>query len=195
MKKLTVLAVLLLAMTASGIAFAEGITGEYDSQDNGVSTDVSGYSTVIITKGTSDISEENVVYINQADSAFDGTVQFLLKGESPDDGKYKITVGGNPNADTASKVFAIGVGTAAGDVPMDKKAYIAAEGTGFIANNVKLNEFKSILVKTGGKVMQMNICDVLDTIITGEGVVNIGVQLNGLTDENAEMYLRPAELK
>ncbi|MDD6763011.1 MAG: hypothetical protein PUD92_05185, partial [Clostridiales bacterium] len=68
MKKLTVLAALLLAVSAGTTAFAET---EYDPNEHSVkNTAQTGYQTVLITEGgkNDQVTADNIVYVDQAEA-------------------------------------------------------------------------------------------------------------------------------
>lgn len=196
MKKIPVLTAVVLVVSICSTAMAADIGGKYNPEENSVSTDkADGYSTVIITKGTEEFNKDNIVYFSKADSTLSGIAKFLLQGESLPTGKYRITVGGNENGDVSSKVFAIGVGEEAGDLKLDRVAYVAGEGSGFATKDaVKLNDYKSVLVKTEKGVSAVDISELTDMVLTGDSDVMLGLQIDGLTDENASVYLRPSVL-
>ena len=105
MRFLTVAASFLAVMAMNVSVFAEG---EYPAEYTGgthdsASLDAKGYSTVLITKAS---DEDDIVYIDQSDDAFSGSMTFLLK-EDPDVGRYIVRLGSENGAKTT--YFYVGV--------------------------------------------------------------------------------------
>ena len=107
----TAMTVLSLSVTALADATAT------DAGRNEAATTVTGagnYSTVLITD-----SSDNIVYMNQADSSFKASTDFLLKA-NPSYGKYNVRLGGE-NVEPEDIYFYVGVDAPKeGDVTMKR---------------------------------------------------------------------------
>ena len=91
MKRQTILCTIPIIMAVQSVAFADFTDPAWYTGDtrNKVEVGTSGICTVLITKE----SENNkIVYVNQADDVFDGSIPFLLK-ENPEIGKYTVGLG------------------------------------------------------------------------------------------------------
>ena len=201
MKKLTVLAALLLAVSAGGTAFAQT---EYDPATKSVkTTDQSSYKTVLITAGdeTTPVTNNNIVYVAQAaDTGFEAATNFLLKHNSSDgtgvaDGVYTIRFGGGTEAHEPAE-FAVGVGIDDYDTTLtnlDKEpdpngkyswSFVTSE------EGVSFSKGGIILVKLGDDVMAY---PTNNGIIYGDVNVVFGVQIDEVPAEveNVAVYFRP----
>ena len=114
MKKIAAFTMAIAVLSLSVTAFAD--VAATDSGKEAAVTTVTGaeeYSVVLITD-----CKDKVVYANQADTSFDGSVDFLLK-ENPAYGKYTVQLGGE-NVDLAKTYFYVGVEPKQGDVTMKR---------------------------------------------------------------------------
>lgn len=203
MKKLTVLAALLFAVSAGTTAFAGT---EYDPQEKSVSnTDQSKYQTVLITEGSESapVTGNTIVYADQAvaNNYFQAATKFLLKYNSADgtsvkDGLYTIRFGGI-NGQTTTAEFAVGVGIGGYDIPLEVKGepVQAANGKyshGFVtpARGVDFSNGGIILVKVNDRVMAYPANNGLT--LTGQVNAMFGVQIDEVdAGQTIEVYFRP----
>lgn len=182
MKKTLVCTAVLAAMLS---LTATSYAATYESGDaNKVTTTAAdGQKAVIIIKGDASTvpTDENIVYVNQANSTFSGTTDFLIKA-SPTEGEYTVMYGGG-NGGKTTETFYIGVGAFSGDAAMDK---IEGEvGYTMVGENnynigytatVDLSSCKSIIIKkSDGTYMGCEI----PTGLEGGGSAKIGIQING----------------
>ena len=117
MKKLAAIAALATVLAVSVTAFADASVAYTGGTENtAMVAGVDGYSTVLITD-----SNDNIVYVNQEDSAFSGIKNFLMKNsDSPPVGKY-TAIFGSSSGNYATKTFYVGVNSGgAKDVPMTR---------------------------------------------------------------------------
>ena len=205
MKKLTVLAALLLAVSAGTTSFAD--TG-YDPNGKSVyNTDQSKYQTVLITEGSASdtVTDDKIVYADQvdADNNFEAATRFFLKYNSDNstsikDGVYTIRFGGS-SVTTTEAEFAVGVGISGYDTPLEALANGAVETEqgvyklGFVTKDggVQLTRDATILVKIGDTVMAYPIDNQIH--ITGNVTAILGVQLDDVPAEQKDsvnVYLR-----
>lgn len=115
MKKIAafVMAITVLSISVTAFADAAATDAGRDEATTTV-TGASDYSTVFITD-----SSDNIVYVNQADSSFSASTDFLLK-ENPDYGKYTVKLG-NASGETTSTYFYVGIDAPKqGDVTMKR---------------------------------------------------------------------------
>ncbi|MGN0163948.1 MAG: hypothetical protein ACI4EA_10300 [Candidatus Ornithomonoglobus sp.] len=199
MKKITVLAALLLAVSASTTVFAQT---EYDPQEQSVhNSDQSSYQTVLITEGDgTEVTADKIVYLGQAaaNNSFQAAMNFLLKynsddGKSVKDGLYTIRFGGS-NGQFKTARFAVGVGIEGYDTEL---TMLDAEKSGdnynvsFItaAEGVVLDSNAIILVKTADAVMAYPVDN--NITLSGGSRVILGVQINDVPDpQQVKVYLR-----
>ena len=197
MKKLTVLAALLLAVSAGTTAFAKT---EYDPSKGSVKIDDPGtYKTVLITKNDG-TNPENIVYVNQAETSFSAATDFLLKynsvdGKRVEDGLYTIRLGGSDGQINTAE-FVVGVGIEGYDTELanlDKEpdpngkyswSFVTPE------KGVSFSKGGIILVKLGDDVMAY---PTNNGIIYGDVNVVFGVQIDEVPAEveNVAVYFRP----
>lgn len=200
MKKLTVLAALLFAVSAGTTAFAGT---EYDPQEKSVSnTDQDKYQTVLITEGSeSEITADKIVYADQAAEGanFQAATKFILKRNSEDgtsvkDGLYTIRFGSS-NGQTTTAHFAVGVGIEGYDTKLNVEGDpVESNGKyshGFVtpAGGVKLTNDAIILVKIGNDVMAYPVSNTVN--LSGGVTAVFGVQIDDVPAETSvEVYLR-----
>lgn len=191
MKKTIVLAALLAAMSAGTTSFA---ATEYDSTQKSVSnTEQSSYKTVLISKGNKDdaVTDENIVYVNQADNTFDAATSFLLKS-GVTDGVYTLRFGGS-TGECVPKEFAIGVGIEGYDTKLNEKGkVINSNGKysyGFVTSDsgVSLTNNAIILVKIDGDVLAYPMSN--NVTLTGGANVKLGVQIDDIENENTDVQV------
>lgn len=200
MKKLTVLAALLFAVSAGTTAFAGT---EYDPQEKSVSnTDQDKYQTVLITEGSeSEITADKIVYADQAAEGtnFQTATKFILKRNSEDgtsvkDGLYTIRFGSS-NGQTTTARFAVGVGIEGYDTKLNVEGDpVESNGKyshGFVtpAGGVELTNDAIILVKIGNDVMAYPVSNTVN--LSGGVTAVFGVQIDDVPAETSvEVYLR-----
>ncbi|MGN0180918.1 MAG: hypothetical protein ACI4DP_00655 [Candidatus Ornithomonoglobus sp.] len=183
-----------MALSVSITSFAEST---YNVKDNYVtSDDASGMKTVIITKGEStseSVEDSDIYYVGQAAAGdtFTGAAdKFLLKAGAPA-GAYTVTFGGSGTT-PVSKVFYIGVSTAANDILLDR---ITTEGgetsnedgtknVGYLASNVT-GSFRGVIIKVGSDYYGVSLNAENMTLANA----SIGIQINGVGDEYPEVWL------
>lgn len=184
-KTLVCMAVICAMMSAATASYA----ASYNTQENKVtSTAASDKKAVIIVKGaeTTAPADEDIVYVNQADSTFGAKTEFLIKS-SPTEGEYTVMYGGGTGGKT-TETFYIGVGDLAGDTPMDfvgSSTFTGADGKttysmGYTAT-VNVADYKSVIIKKSDNTyMGCNI----PTTLEGDGTVKIGIQINGAASDS-----------
>lgn len=191
MKKLTVLAALLLAVSAGTKAFA---STEYDTSKNSVTnSEQSNYQTMLITKGDgTTVTADTIVYVDQTATSFDGAMGFLLR-QNPADDVYTIKFGGSGNFTTAQ--FAIGVGIKGYDTELEVKgAPVESNGKyshGFVIpeGGVDFSNGGIILVKVDDSVMAYPTDNGLT--FSGEGSAMFGVQIDEVEEnQTIKVYFR-----
>lgn len=178
-KTLVCMAVLCAMMSAATASYA----ASYNTQENKVtSTAASDNKAVIIVKGDESTvpADDNIVYVNQTNTSFGATADFLIKS-SPAEGLYTVMYGGTGSKTT--ETFYIGVGDLAGDTQMELVGSSAFTGTdgkttysmGYTAT-VNVADYKSVIIKKSDNTyMGCNI----PTALEGDGTVKIGIQING----------------
>lgn len=209
MKRLAVFAVLLLMMCMGGTAYAEP---EYSTIYVPASDSVSNinqvnYQTVIIKD-----DRDNIVYVNQAASGerFSHAAGFLLmynSGNSTNEGKYTITLGGKDgNTKTANFVIGVGENTAGAMIDSDMDVELRSMGVNTVTDSegntyynmgfatseegVEVRNGFTILVKIEDTVMEYP--EENYTAVTS-GTVKLGMQINKLNEaqkNSIKVYLR-----
>lgn len=188
MKKLTVLSVLLLAVSAATTALAQT---EYYPEDNSVTNKEQGrYQTVLVTA-----EDGTIVYVDQASSKLDGAKKFLLK-DNLNNGLYTIKFGGSGVTATTAK-FAVGVGITGYDTTLEVKGEPVADANGkyshgFVtpAGGVDFSNGGIILVKIGDDVMAYPANNGLT--LSGQTQAMFGVQIDDVPgNTSVEVYFRP----
>ena len=192
MKKLITCLALALSVSAGATVFA----ADYSSSDNSVAEPrAAGYKTVLITKGDSfpaTLTDDDIVYADQAATPFDAAASFMLKGETSEAGTYLITFGNDAGTST-SMTFTVSnedttpadvVFTAAGSAELQEEA----DGTvlykkGFSATLDNFEEYKTIKISNGTATGKLRIADYYDTPeTTGSGSYIIGIQIYNIPD-------------
>lgn len=191
MKKLISMVVAAMMLTISAHAATT-----YDVENKSVTTDdMSTYKTVLISKGeAAPTKSDEIVYVNQADtdSTFAAGTEFLLK-ENVAEGLYTVRFGGNS---TASSTFYVGLAESEGDVSMTAVGGIeeVTGGYGIGYTITAPGAYKSLLIKTGDTIIGC----ALNTVITTDGDVTYGVQINAETAAELEainaVYLSTREI-
>jgi hypothetical protein len=214
MKKIVGIAALLAVMTVSASAFADGeaastvIPAHYTgSSSDSVDVDADGYSTVLITKDAND----SIVYIDQASSAFSGSMNFLLKSINPstDAGRYTVLLGSG-SGDPKETYFYVGVDSnGATDVYMDRLQNERTEDEGLTYDigyfaDVAIADVSSFSsLKVGYRNSGSTVYAGLPfnqgsyTEISGEGNVHLYFQLNDVPADKKDdiaVYLSTATL-
>ena len=212
MKRLAALAAILAMAAVQSVALADSdftypaeyTGGSSDSAKVGAD-DVAGYSTVLITK---DEPDGEIVYVNQADSAYSGAQNFLLKS-NPAVGKYKVLLGsGSNNASPKETYFYVGVDSdEEGDLAMNRlrnEESGAGTGTYNIAYYAmvpagNLNSYNSLKVgyKEGNSSPVYGGFDLSEgtwvpTYYTGNGNIYVIFQLNDVPNtikDSVAVYL------
>lgn len=180
--------VFMAAAAATLFTFVTSYAATYDSSDRYVTSDIaSGKSTVLIIKGNTEPTDDSIVYINQSDSTFDAQTEFFLKNDAGE-GMYTVSFGdatGNP----VREIFYIGVENAqySGDVLMsliegDSGYYEDGDvyNIGYKAT-VSIGTYRSVIIKkSNGSYMGCS----LPTVLSGTGIAEIGIQINGVSSLN-----------
>lgn len=184
-KTLTCITALAAMLSAAATSYA----ATYDSNQNQVTTTapVNKEAVIIIAGEASDTpTESNIVYLNQADTSFSGSVDFLIKS-SPADGVYTIMFGGDDGV--SSETFRIGMNEKAGDVVMtaiegENGVAAVTDDQGKTTYNIgytataKLGNYNSIIIKTAdGTYMG---CSLPTPNMEGDGATTLGIQINGV---------------
>lgn len=177
---------LICTMTLAAMLFsaATSYAATYDSEGDKVTTaSAANKKAVIIVKGGTDTvpTGDNIVYVNQANSAFDATTEFLIKNSDADmDGLYTVMLGGD-NAVPVKEIFRIGMSEDAGDLRMtliegDTGFSTNADGSknyGYKATAESGTAYQSVIVKCNGSYLGKSIPN-----MTNDG--EVGIQINGV---------------
>lgn len=176
-----------MALTSAVLSGATAMAnGDYSSADNSVTITDAHSTTVIITKKTDTVTDDDIVYVGQNDNGFSAATSFLLK-ESPAVGFYTITLG-NQSGAAKSADFVIG---SASDVFTSKKVLtelpdsevVNEDNTvtkSFVADEaVAFSDIKTIVVTSDGKSVYSSVNAA--TELAGDGSAKIGVRISGLT--------------
>lgn len=184
------------ALAAAATASATSYAATYDAANQTVSATVpENKKTVVIMQGDettlpTEANESKIVYMDEAETAFSSSVNFLIK-ENPAEGQYTIMLGGDGAIEY--QTFYVGMNSAAGDEPLEaavNEKVIGADGketynVGY-TGAVPLKTYKSVIIKTQkGDYMGF---DVDMTSLEGSGTANVGIQINGVesvTGDNA----------
>ena len=195
MKRTAALAVFAIVLSMGVTAFADSPLVAYTGGEENAATvtGTDGYCTVLIQNSNADI-----VYVNQADSAFSGVMNFFLQS-APETGTYTARFGGSGSVITKS--FYIGVGAQkTNDVPMTRLSsiqnvedntyssgfYTTLKGTDYNSlNSIKvgyMNEQATTVyggfdLKSGGYPT---------TQFSGEGSLTLLFELDDITDKELE---------
>ena len=191
MRKLAMILAASMVMSTGMAALAADPEYIRDGNKVDVNADISNYSTVLITKGIEPFSGDNsdIVYANQADSAFTASL-FMLKAGA-DDGDYRILLG-NADGESTSMTFNISSEEPSPDaVEMDPLDSESGEpgfiNYAFTKEAVKLGQYDGIKIvvkdennveKTGG----FRLDDILKTHLSQDASVNFGLQINNVPE-------------
>ena len=198
MKKLVLGIICSMALMCSATAFAS--EAAYDADAKSVSTDanVSKYRTVIITKNVENVSDADIVYVNQANRGFDAGMDFMFS-QDVEAGEYKLTLGGSDDLNVIP--FTIGAETKVEDEAMRYIGSLEKDGAysvGFVAEEMILSGYNSIKVMVTedgeNKVLGYSLADLLGVSVNGEGAVSFGLQIDGVpsgchTEDVISVYL------
>ncbi|MBQ7574200.1 MAG: hypothetical protein IJT23_08070 [Clostridia bacterium] len=192
-KKVIACVALALSVQAGVTAFA----AEYNSIDNSVSeSQALGYKTVIITKGETfpaTLTDADIVYADQAASAFDAAASFMLKGETVDDGTYLITLG-NAQGVPKSITFTVSNKESAiddvGFTPVGLELQEETDGTklykkGFIATVDDIKNYNIIKISNGTQTGILNTDNYFGAVLKDEEAGNyiVGIQIYNIPEE------------
>lgn len=185
----------MLSISAAAFAAEDGTSDIYNKTNYSVSdADAAVYKTVLIQD-----SENIPVYINQATgSSFGNAAEFFLK-ENPDKGMYTVKYG-NEHGYIESKTFVVGVDPANAETKMnpieDGGIDINEDGSynvGFLASVSAEMHYRSVILKQNSDGMCMGYDIPFDSVVSGEGGVNVGIQINNIPKEiydgGIEVYL------
>lgn len=188
-KKYLVICTVFLIAAMSTTAFA----GTYDTEENNVNLNGTGYKTVLITNNNTD----EIVYVNQAADSFEASANFLLK-ENPTAGFYTLMLGGTDDI-LIEKFFIGSVDDATkeenGAIELTKKfdAVKETDGTYTLAFATEsaedLTGIRSIILKIDEKCLVKE----MTTTVMGEAL--FGVKITGVSDTDIDkatsVYLSP----
>lgn len=191
-------------MAATAMLFAtvkSYAAGSYDTTDNVATfSDAAGKRTVLIYKGNVNDSatSENIVYVDQASNTFEASTQFLLKNTKAngiEDGIYTVKFGSIDGTAATASTFYIGMINTGSDVELQmitgQDGYYEVGGKyniGYTATVDISKGYQSIIIKkTDGLYMGCTI----PSILTGTGLANIGLQINGVNGTLDEGMLIP----
>lgn len=196
--KISAMCIAAAAMLSIGTAAlaADGAAEDiYNKTDYSVSDpNAAEYKTVLIAD-----PNDVPVYIDQASgSCFGETAEFFLK-ESPDRGTYTVRYG-TEDGYIESKTFIVGVDPANAETKMDpiqeggiNKNEDGTLNVGFTASVSAEIQYRSVILKQGSNGMCMGYDIAFDSIISGEGNVLVGIQINNIPKEiydgGIEVYL------
>ena len=204
MKKIAAFAVLVAISAISVTAFADASVAYTGGAENTATvTGISGYSTVLITD-----SENNIVYVNEEDSAFSTIQNFLIKNsDSIPIGEYTAKFGSGSGAPITT-TFYVGVNSeGSGDVPMTRLSSNPEENkntysTGFF-RTVSANEYGNYnSLKVGCKNGDSTVWGSIalkengfpETITTGEGGLTLIFELRDIEPDDrysVSVFLSP----
>lgn len=164
-------------------------SNSYDPSNNKLtSTDAAQKSTVLIYKGETVSTSDDIVYVDQSTTAFDASTTFLLKA-NPDGGLYTVKFGGDGETTATSSTFYIGMQEASGDVELTKidgvDGYAEVDGKFNIGfkGNVTIADYKSVIIKkSNGTYLG---CDMPIESLSGDGSIEVGIQINGVESQDA----------
>lgn len=117
-------AIFAAALISSATAFADSTAVYTGSETNEAEVTTADYSTILISKVDDDadpsdpVDASNVVYVNQAERTFEGTLDFLITAD-PLYGKYKVQFG-SPQGDKETTYFYIGIDPTDPDTAMTR---------------------------------------------------------------------------
>lgn len=179
MKKIIACISLVCAMSAGVTAMAATTaTPSGNSSDNSVTvSDATAYKTVLITeKGNAD----NIVYVDQNDSGFGTSTNFLLKNDAGY-GEYTVKMGGDEStsfdftiAPAAENVAATAEGIKLVSKATDKDDY----GFKFDNQNMSGIKYLQFTAKKGAETKTSLVT--LDSTFTGESTVDLAVKVTGV---------------
>ena len=209
MKKLAAFAALATVLAVSVTAFADAsadasVAYTGGAENTATVTGINGYSTVLITD-----SENNIVYVNEEDSAFSGIKNFLMKNSGSQlVGQYTARFGsGSGNYET--KTFYVGVkSTDESDVPMTR---LSSNLEDEVNNTYSTGFFRTVSAKEYGDYNSLKVGykngsqDVWggfalkgngfpETITTGEGDLALVFELNEIEEKqiaSVSVFLSP----
>ncbi len=209
-KKLTACVVLFAAMLTQFTAFADGIdyTDGYSNNNLTIDTDA---KTVLIYRVQDDIeksvelTDDEIVYVNQSNSGFDAATAFMLKA-NPSAGLYKVLLG-NDGATTKGYLkidMSLPMETAETEEYIEE--YTDGDGNavykkGFLKTITadECSEYTTIKLVNGDSVMTWSLTDGQpSTVTSGDGDVLMGVQMYNIPDEDTakalKIYLSKGEI-
>lgn len=167
----------MLAAAPAALA-SEGVT--YDLGKKSVTVDGQDQKKIVLITN----SDNDIVYVNQADSTFQATDEFLLKNDVTE-GTYTIKLGAD-SGEAVTIPFTIGMSEASGDVkltmPTEGGEATNSDGKtkniGYTANNVS-GTYKSVIIQKNGDDKYYGIT--LGTVMTLDNAA-VGIQINGVSD-------------
>lgn len=188
-KKIMGLFVIVTAISASLTTYA----ATYDVGNFASSDLAEGKETVLIKRGesTADVTNDSIVYINQAATTFDAQTQFMLKSSAKtQEGLYTVMLGSSTGS-VVYDTFYIGMSNTVGDEPMTA---ISEENGGIAeiedADGIKTynigytatvsGSFRSVIIKAVVDDEDVYMGRNLETNISGDGSVTLGIQINGV---------------
>lgn len=191
MKRFAVIAAFAAVLSVGVTALADTPSMEYTGWGNNKATTTGAgeYSTVLIKN-----SIGNIVYINQAESSFDGSVNFMMKA-NPVCGNYTVKFG-NKNGDNTSTAFSVGVvADKDNDVPMMRLSSMEKDGknsAGFytIVSGTDYSKFKSLKVgyNNGSETIYggFDLKDGNDTVFSEESDLILIFELDEIEDNELD---------
>lgn len=190
MKKAAIFLTTVLALTSCSAAIAAD-TSVYDSTDYSVTVgdDISAYTTVLITNDSTD----DIVYVCQAESTFEASMDFLLK-TNPAAGNYTVKLGRADMRSAKTMSFTVDAAEFTKTQTQMTKRVSEDMGNGkyrmsFNLNAVNLSGYNVITVKIGNVLGGYDLSDVFPNM---SGDVNLGLQINNIPSEYKdiiEVYL------
>lgn len=144
-------------------------------------------NTIIIKKDNESgtLTDEDIVYIDEADAGFSGTLTFLLKSNPPE-GKYQIIFGGDDGT-TSTKNFYIGMNKDAKDEIMTKslaKEDEQSNSVRYLCSVSGEREFKTVIMKMNNKNYAFTLNQPWSISAT-QGSVMFGVEIVADSAEEA----------
>lgn len=170
-------------ISASTAALA---SSEYDTANNKITVDGTGYNTAIVAKNTGQaMTAADVVYIGESKDGFGTAAEFLFK-ENPAYGFYTIMLGSSDGTTKSAKFFIGETTLFTSSITKSLESldgYEVNNGDGtykkaYVAKDVDLAAAKSVVIEYGGKTM----CQDISTSFGG-GTANIAIELTDVPEE------------
>ena len=182
MKKIIACISLVFAMSAGVTALADV---EYDKDTNSVTPIGEGYKTVLIEKDATADAPKETVFVDQNDSGFESSTDFLLKGDKLADGTYTVKMGGHETAAPISDTFIItSIKEKTVEMTIQNKVDDKDADTYQIGvfDTVVANDCQYIVVEATRTADSLTKYGYFETGFTGDGNVAFAAKITGIPD-------------